>query len=78
MGTNGNMDTSVAIGIQNPDSDEMGIDSVNPLDEDMINECGDQQWRYLNDDMIKLVKKRDEELYEKLVALQSRGEAVDE
>ena len=77
VGTNGNM-VSVAIGIQNPDSDEMGIDSVNPLDEDMINECGDQQWRYLNDDMIKLVKKRDEELYEKLVALQSRGEAVDE
>jgi hypothetical protein len=73
VGANGNI-VSVAIGIQNPDSDETGIDSVNPLDEDMIKECEDKSWRYLTDDMIKLVKKRDEELYEKLVALQGRAD----
>lgn len=64
---------NVAVGIQNPDSDEMGIESVNPLDSDMITECKDKSWRYLTNDMIKIVKKVDEEMYEKLVELQKRG-----
>jgi len=68
----GGTDVSVAVGIQNPDSEEMGIDSLTPLDDEMIEQCNEKVWRYLTDDMLPAVKAVDEELYEKLEALQSR------
>jgi len=71
IGANGS-DVAVVIGVQNTESEETGIDSVTPLDDDMIEECTKHKFRHLTDETVKLVKKRDEDIYEKLVALQSR------
>lgn len=76
VGTNGTKQ-KVAIGIQNTESEESGIDSLNPLTEEMIEECDNKKWRYLTDDIVKSMKKKDEDVYERLVALQARKEEVE-
>ena len=75
VGTGGRP-VKIAVGVQNPDSEETGLASVNPLDEEMVAECEKRKWRYLTDDMMKTIAKKDAELHEQLIAL--RGEATGE
>lgn len=73
-GTNGEKQKLV-VGVQDNESEEKGLDSVNPLDEDMIEECKTHKWRYLNWVAMNLLKKRDKKLYALLKKMMDRGGA---
>jgi hypothetical protein len=73
IGTGGKK-VKIAIGVQNPDSEETGIESLLPLDEDMISECETRKLQYLKEEMMETIEKKDPDLHEQLLALQSRVE----
>lgn len=64
---------AVAIGVQDPENEEQGLASVIPLNEDIIAECEERDWQYLTEDMMKILKKADSEMYDELTELRSRG-----
>jgi len=74
----GGRKVKIAVGVQNPDSDETGIASLNPLDDEMTELCEKRKLQYLTDDMMDVIEKKDADLHEQLVALRSRGDAGEE
>jgi hypothetical protein len=61
----------VAIGIQNVNTNERGLKSVLPLDDEMIATCQRQKWRYLNYNILNTLKRKKDENYEVLKCLLS-------
>jgi hypothetical protein len=62
----------VAVGLQDGDSVEKGLDSLMALTDDAIEECKNKKQQYLTKDMLKTIKSRDKELHDKLKAVMSR------
>lgn len=77
VGTGGRK-IKIAVGVQDAESEEMGLASVKPLDADMIAECDERKWQYLTDAMMKVLSKKDTELHEELAALRARGSDAEE
>lgn len=65
----GGRKVKLAIGVQNAESEEIGLASVLPLDEDMIAICEERKWQYLTDDMMEIIAKKDADLHEQLASL---------
>lgn len=59
-------DMSVAIGVQNTEVDGQGLETVLPIDEDVIEECKTQKFKMFNESMLKALKKNDREKYEEI------------
>lgn len=65
----GGRKVKLAVGVQNTESEEIGLASVFPLDEDMIAICEERKWQYLTDDMMEIIAKKDADLHEQLTSL---------
>jgi SAP domain len=72
-------DMSVAIGVQNTEVDGQGLETVLPIDDDVIEECKTQKFKMFNESMLKTLKKNDREKYDEIQAwLESTKEDEDE
>ncbi len=56
----------IVIGVQNTESKEKGFASVLPLDEEAISTAKENKFRYLNDEMMVVIKKKNPELHAEL------------
>ena len=74
VGTGGRQ-VPVAVGIQNAEAaeDAMGLASVLPLTEDMIEECNKQKWRFLSDEYMATLEELGHEMYGELAEVRARG-----
>lgn len=69
--------TKVAVGFQNSDADssETGLSSVLPLTEEMVQQCEENKWRVLSDEIMGALEKKNKSLCSELTEMRSRGSA---
>jgi hypothetical protein len=77
VGVNGR-NVPVAVGVQNVESEEKGLASVNPLAEELVAECEEKKWRTLTDEMMATLKTKKHPKFAELTEMRARSSSSEE
>lgn len=70
-----NRNLSIAVGMQDAESDEKGLASVVPLTDEQKAECEEKKWKVLSDEMMAMLKTKEKKLYKELAEMLERAPA---